>query len=107
MATTKAKKPTNDELLTALRVLEEIGDRGNYVYERIAKQLPKSMQPPVATEASLIVNIVGVDDIYDLSDAAAEKISTAVKEAWKPVSIKVGTKTISVELATANPLEVC
>lgn len=100
-----AKKPTNEQLLTALRVLEEIGDRGSYAYERISTQLPKNLRPPVSTETNLMVNIIGVDDIYELSDSAAEKLTAAMKESWKPVSIKVGTKTISVELAGSNPLE--
>jgi hypothetical protein len=95
--TPKAKKPTDDEILAALRVLEECGSRGDYAYEKLISQLPKNKRPPASTPLRADLLIVGTGDPYGMSEATMDKIEAAVKVAWKPVTVKIGTKMYAIE----------
>lgn len=98
MATTpKAKKPTDDQILAAMKVLEDLGDRDSYSYEKLVAQLPKGKRPPAHAFVNSSALIIGVDDLYSLPDATFNKIEDAVKKAWTPVSVKIGAKTYIVE----------
>jgi hypothetical protein len=107
MATTRKKNLHSDEeLLGALRVLESLGDRGSYGYDLIAAQLPSELRPPVSLDTTAQVTLIGVEDYYELADGATEKLCSALIDAWKPVTVKIGKKTITVELAGKLPLDV-
>lgn len=97
MAAAKPKKPTDDEILAALRVLEELGSRGDYAYEKLAQQLPKNKRPPSSQPITGNLTFIGHDGVWDLPESALDKIEAAVKAAWKPVTAKIGAKTYTVE----------
>lgn len=97
MATAKAKKPTDDEILAALKVLEELGSREDYSYQKLAQSLPKAKRPPTSNPISANLSLIGNEDIYDLSNETMNKIEAAVKNVWKPVNVKIGAKTYTVQ----------
>ena len=98
MATTpKAKKPTDDEILAALKVLEELGSREDYAYQKLAQSLPKAKRPPTSNPITANLSLIGNEDIYDLPNATMDKIEAAVKNVWKPVTAKIGAKTYVIE----------
>ena len=97
MATAKSKKPTDDEILAALRVLEECGSRDDYAYQKLTQKLPKAKRPPTSNPIMANLSLIGNEDIYDLPNATMDKIEAAVKNVWKPVNIKIGAKTYTIE----------
>jgi len=97
MAATKPKTPTDDEILAALRVLEELGSRDDYAYQKLAQKLPKAKRPPISNPITANLSLIGNEDIYDVPNATMDKIEAAVKAAWKPVTAKIGAKTYTVE----------
>ena len=97
MATAKTKKPTDDEILAALKVLEELGSREDYSYQKLAQSLPKAKRPPTSNPVTANLSLIGNEDIYDLPNATMDKIEAAVKNVWKPVNVKIGTKTYTIE----------
>lgn len=99
MAAAKPKKPSDDEILAALRVLEELGSRHDYAYEKLVGQLPKSKRPPSSQPVTGNLLFIGNDGLWDLPEAALDKVEAAVKAAWKPVSVKIGAKTYTVEFS--------
>lgn len=86
------KKQTDEEVLAALRLLEELGEEQNYVYRRLVEKLPASKRPPVSTISSAGITIVGTDDIYSVPDSTYNKLEAAVKQAWQPVTVVVNKK---------------
>jgi hypothetical protein len=90
-------KKTDEEILAAMKVLEDMGEDQNYVYTRLVAQLPASKRPPMSTIASAGVTIVGTDDIYSLSDAAFNKLEAEAKQAWQPVTVTVNKKSYTVK----------
>lgn len=90
-------KKTDEEILAAMKVLEDMGEDQNYVYARLVMQLPASKRPPRSTVASAGVTIVGTDDIYSLSDAAFNKLEAEAKQAWQPVTVIVNKKSYTVK----------
>lgn len=96
-AKTKTKKPTDDQILSAMKVLEDLGDRDSYSYEKLVAQLPRGKRPPAQSFANASALIIGVDDLYSMPDATFNKIEEAVRKAWTPVNVKIGARTYIVE----------
>lgn len=96
------KKPTTDELISALDVLERAGMRNTRAYDDIVRKLPKNKQPAPYTTMEAHLVLVGVEDIYDVEDSAFEKITNAIKDAWVPVQVKAGNKTYTVEFSALD-----
>ena len=104
---TKSNKPNNSEILAALKVMEDLGERGSRSYSALVARLPKSMQPEESFSGSCGISIVGNgDDPYTVPESTYEKLNAAIRESWTPISVKIGNKTWRVEISGNEPIEV-
>lgn len=93
-----------EEIKTALKVLDEQGQRLSYPYDKLVGLLPFDERPEQVWQATLRCEITGTEPT-ELTEKQDEQVVAAVRKAWQPVTVKVGRKQIVVRVSPGWALD--